>query len=138
MNGQKLLTCWQYCLTSGATQLNIDYMPTVNINYILPWPVSSLIRKKNTPMRKILTIFAIFTSFAASSQSIGINADGSIPNPSAMLDVKSTTKGFLPPRLSSIQRNDITNPAEGLVIYNSTSHCLEVYRGVGWFNLCDK
>jgi hypothetical protein len=54
-----------------------------------------------------------------------------------VLDLKSTRQGFLPPRLSSVQRNAITNPTEGLVIYNSTSHCLEVYRGAGWFNLCD-
>jgi hypothetical protein len=59
------------------------------------------------------------------------------PNTTAALEVTSTTKGFLPPRLSSVQRNDMVNPTEGLVIYNSTSHCLEVYRGAGWFNLCD-
>jgi hypothetical protein len=87
-------------------------------------------------------------TFAAggSNQNISITPSGTgsvgigtlIPNTTAALDVTSTTKGFLPPRLSSVQRNAITNPTEGLVIYNSTSHCLEVYRGAGWFNLCDK
>jgi hypothetical protein len=90
-------------------------------------------------------------TFAAggSNQNISITPSGtgsvgigtSSPNTTAALDVTSTTKGFLPPRLSSVQRNDITNPTEGLVIYNSTKHCLEVYRGAGagggWFNLCD-
>ena len=90
-------------------------------------------------------------TFAAggSNQNISITPSGTgsvgigttSPNTKAALDVTSTTKGFLPPRLSSVQRNDITNPTEGLVIYNSTSHCLEVYRSAvgrfGWFNLCD-
>ncbi len=90
-------------------------------------------------------------TFAAggSNQNISITPSGtgsvgigtSSPTTTAALDVTSTTKGFLPPRLSSVQRNDMVNPTEGLVIYNSTSHCLEVYRGVGvrfgWFNLCD-
>jgi hypothetical protein len=39
--------------------------------------------------------------------------------------------------MTSVQRNAIAYPNEGLVIYNSTSHCLEVYRGISWFNLCD-
>jgi hypothetical protein len=78
------------------------------------------------------------TSFVASAQSIEISPNGGTTNSSAILDLKSTTKGFLPPRLSSVQRDDITNPTEGLVIYNSTVHCLEVYRGAGWFNLCSK
>jgi hypothetical protein len=86
-------------------------------------------------------------TFAAggSNQNISITPSGtgsvgigtSSPTTTAALDVTSTTKGFLPPRLSSVQRNDITNPTEGLVIYNSTNHCLEVYRGTGWFNLCN-
>ncbi len=86
-------------------------------------------------------------TFAAggSNQNISITPSGtgsvgigtSSPNITAALDVTSTTKGFLPPRLSSVQRNAITNPTEGLVIYNSTNHCLEVYRDTGWFNLCN-
>ena len=85
-------------------------------------------------------------TFAAggSNQNISITPSGTgsvgigttSPNTKAALDVTSTTKGFLPPRLSSVQRNAITNPTVGLVIYNSTSNCLEVYRGVSWFNLC--
>ena len=41
----------------------------------------------------LLTVFA----FSVHAQSVGINADGSAPNGSAMLDVSSTTKGFLAP-----------------------------------------
>jgi hypothetical protein len=55
---------------------------------------------------------------------VGINTDGSQPDSSAMLDVKSNNKGFLPPRvaLSSINSpNPITSPANGLLIYNTAT-----------------
>ena len=45
---------------------------------------------------------------------VGINTAS--PNPSAALDVTSTTKGFLPPRMTLAQRNAIASPAEGLMI----------------------
>ncbi len=38
------------------------------------------------------------------------------PDPSAILDASSTTKGFLPPRMTRVQRDAITSPAEGLMI----------------------
>jgi hypothetical protein len=48
---------------------------------------------------------------------VGINADNSTPDPSAMLDVKSQVKGMLPPRMTFAQRNAIQNPVEGLMVY---------------------
>jgi hypothetical protein len=65
---------------------------------------------------KIL-IAALLLSGAAFAQNVGINADGSSPDGSAMLDVKSTTKGFLAPRVSST--GDITSPATGLLVYQT-------------------
>jgi hypothetical protein len=49
-----------------------------------------------------------------------------------MLDVKSTTKGFLPPRLTTAQRDLIDSPAIGLTIYNTTKNCNETYNGSSW------
>lgn len=46
---------------------------------------------------------------------------------SAMLDVQSTTKGFLPPRMTTTQRDAISSPAAGLIIYNTTTNKLNVY-----------
>ncbi|MEY3051633.1 MAG: hypothetical protein RLY31_1418 [Bacteroidota bacterium] len=54
---------------------------------------------------------------------------GSTPDPSAVLDVLSTSKGVLFPRLSTSQRDSIVLPAEGLMIYNLTDHCLEINAG---------
>jgi len=50
---------------------------------------------------------------------VGINADNSEPDSSAMLDVKSTTKGMLIPRMTSTQRLGINSPANGLMIYQT-------------------
>ena len=57
-----------------------------------------------------------------------INADyGDTNAPSAMLEVQSTTKGFLPPKMTTTQRNAISSPAAGLMIYNTTTNKLNVY-----------
>ncbi|MFZ4523898.1 MAG: hypothetical protein ACOYNC_19510, partial [Bacteroidales bacterium] len=48
---------------------------------------------------------------------VAINNDGSATANSAMLDVKSTTKGLLPPRMTHVQMNAIVSPANGLIVY---------------------
>jgi hypothetical protein len=55
------------------------------------------------------------------------------PAGSAQLDVSSTTKGFLPPRMDSTQRNAIISPAAGLIIYNTTLSRIEIYNGSAWY-----
>src|SRR5678815_3017362 len=54
------------------------------------------------------------------SQNVAINSTGSLPDASAMLDVSSTSKGFLMPRMTSAQRDAIVSPATGLTIFNTT------------------
>ena len=49
------------------------------------------------------------------------------PNSSAIIDATSTTKGLLPPRMITTQRDAISSPAEGLLIYNMSTHKIEVY-----------
>ena len=58
------------------------------------------------------------------------------PHPSAKLDVTSTTQGFLPPRMTTAQRNAIINPAEGLIIYNITTSCLNIRSSNVWNTFC--
>jgi hypothetical protein len=50
---------------------------------------------------------------------VAINADGSQPDGSAILDVKSTAKGMLIPRVTTIQRNAISTPATGLIVFDT-------------------
>lgn len=66
---------------------------------------------------------------------VGINT--SAPDNSAILDLSSTTKGFLPPRMTAAQRNAIVSPAEGLMIYNTTTKCLDVWSNSSWFSMCE-
>jgi len=61
-------------------------------------------------MRKVFILF-ILCAWIPSFGQVGVNADGSAPDGSSMLDVKSTTKGFLPPRIPDT--NAISTPAEG-------------------------
>jgi len=68
-----------------------------------------------------------------STGNIGINT--STPDNSAQLEVNSTTKGFLPPRLSTIEMLNIASPAEGLVVYNTTSKTLNVFDGTDWTDM---
>ena len=80
------------------------------------------------------------TSDAGSNKTASVYRSGSVgigsattPNASAQLDVNSTTKGFLPPRMTSTQRLAITAPATGLLVYqtNGTSG-LYYYNGTTW------
>lgn len=67
-------------------------------------------------------------------QSVGVNTP--TPHSSAVLDVNSTEKGFLPPRMTTAQRDAIASPSPGLVIYNSETNCLEFWNASGWISTC--
>lgn len=58
--------------------------------------------------------------------------DGSLVQATAQLQVDSTTKGFLPPRMTTTQKNAITTPAEGLIVMDITLHKLCMYNGSAW------
>jgi len=54
---------------------------------------------------------------------------------SALVQMNSTTRGFLPPRMTTTQKNAITSPAAGLVVYDSTTNKLCCYNGSTWNDL---
>lgn len=84
-------------------------------------------------MKKQLLIILIFSILSAIAQ-VGIGTSN--PQESAIVELKSNSRGFLPPRLNSIQRNKIETPAEGLVIFNTTSNCLQFFNGTDWYDPC--
>lgn len=53
------------------------------------------------------------------AQNVGISVDGSTPDNSAMLDIKSTSGGLLIPRMTKSQRDAISSPATSLIIYQT-------------------
>jgi hypothetical protein len=56
-----------------------------------------------------------------------------LSSPSALLEVKSTTKGFLPPRMTNAQRTAITSPAVGLMVYcTDATEGLYINKSTGW------
>lgn len=87
-------------------------------------------------MKPFLSIFALIIWINCQVfPQVGINSDNSAPDSSAILDAKSTSKGFLPPRMTTTQRNAITNPAEGLQIYNTDCKTLQYFNGNVWISL---
>ena len=63
---------------------------------------------------------------------VGINDNNASPDASAMLDVKSTDKGMLIPRMTTSQRDLINTPAAGLMIYNTTTKHFNYHNGTAW------
>jgi len=83
-------------------------------------------------MKKIvLSYFISITSITAFGQnSVGIGTAS--PNTSAALDISSTTKGLLIPRMTSTQRSAIASPAAGLLVYDTDAKSLYQYNGTSW------
>ena len=77
-------------------------------------------------------LFLIITISTTYSQNVGINTDGSNPDGSAMLDVKSTTKGMLMPRMTTAERLLIASPATGLIVFDTTTKSYYFYNGTAW------
>jgi microcystin-dependent protein len=80
----------------------------------------------------------LLTAFCLTAQNVSINADGSAPHASAMLDVKSSNQGFLPPRLTVLQRTSIDTPAAGLLVFQTNDVSgYYYYTGTAWTRLSD-
>lgn len=66
------------------------------------------------------------------AQGIGINDDNSAPDPSAALDIKSTVKGMLIPRMTTVQRAAIGTPATSLLVFDTDLNSFWFYDGAAW------
>jgi len=75
----------------------------------------------------ILFLFLIL-SYSSFSQNVGIGTTS--PNAKAILEMKTSDKGVLFPRLTSAQRNAIANPPNGLHVFNTDEHCLDFFDSV--------
>jgi uncharacterized protein (TIGR02145 family) len=93
-------------------------------------------------MKKFVFLLLLYLSagWIGAKAQVAISEDGSAPDSSAMLDVKSANKGFLLPRVALISADSpepVTNPATGLIVFNTatsgqaTNH---VYPGLYWWN----
>lgn len=81
-------------------------------------------------MKKIIPFFLALTCSKTFSQSVGIGT--ATPHSSALLEVNSTNKGLLMPRMTTAQRTTIASPAKGLMIFDSDLSALFIYDGATW------
>ena len=93
-------------------------------------------------MKKIIlnsfTVITLFFASAANAQ-VGVGVSAENIHPSAELEVKSSTKGFLPPRMTKAERDAIVTPAAGLLIYQTDGDAnnptgLYFFDGTAWKN----
>lgn len=141
---------------TGAAPTSVqagDFLATLSSgNYgVSDWHFNSTrvsLRQEATPTATSNPTQILFgttsTNSLAASDKMVIRADGNVgigtttPNASAQLDLSTTTRGFLPPRMTATQMNLISSPAEGLVVY--CTNCiptkgLRVFDGVSWVNM---
>lgn len=88
-------------------------------------------------MKKLLLSCAfIFCTYISNAQSLAVNGTGFAADASAILDVQSTSKGLLAPRMTAAQKEAIASPATGLTIYQTDSSIgFYTYNGSGWIAL---
>jgi hypothetical protein len=87
-------------------------------------------------MKKLLLpFFTLVLGVSSKAQNIAVNNDGTAAATSAMLDVKSINKGFLMPRVTTLQRTAITSPALGLLVFDTDTKTVWAYDGTSWKNL---
>ena len=83
---------------------------------------------------QVFLVTALACPCGAGAQ-VSINTDGSVALPSAILDVKSTTRGMLTPRMTSAQRGAIASPAAGLLVYDTNTNTFWFFDGTQWKEL---
>jgi hypothetical protein len=76
-----------------------------------------MIHKHTLQNHKLLFLFFFLLITLTGNAQIGIGT--TTPNASSVLDITSTTKGMLTPRMTTVQRNAITTPADGLMVYDT-------------------
>ena len=78
-------------------------------------------------MKKLHRLILLFILFGLNYINAQVGIGTQTPNASALLDITSSNKGFLLPRMTTVERDAITNPANGLLIYNTITKGLEVF-----------
>jgi hypothetical protein len=88
--------------------------------------------RSQTPVAWSVLLFTLLSTRQSIAQSVAINTDGSVANSTAILDVKSATKGMLIPRMSTVQRTAIAAPATGLLVFDTDTNAFWYFDGTAW------
>ena len=84
-----------------------------------------------TILKAVLILF-LFVNIKGMAQ-VGVGT--LTPNTSAMLDVSSSTKGLLAPRMTTIEKNAIASPANGLLVFDTDENTFYFYNGASWVKI---
>ena len=120
--------------SSGTAAMTITDDGKVNANQLVFGGSNGYIGINNSPsidtaLRNIRTDFNS-SVLSISTGEVGV---GDVTTyPSAIFVVSSTTRGFLPPRMTNAERAAIATPAEGLNLYNTTNKGVGYYDGTNW------
>lgn len=93
--------------------------------------------KKNSFLRAAVWCLSFCFATAGFAQNVGINDDNSTPDPNAILDVKSTSKGVLFPRMTTAQRTTLgnANPTEGMLVFDTEAEAFFYFINSQWVQL---
>jgi len=84
-------------------------------------------------MKKNVLLLIVLAPVFSFAQSVGIGT--ATPNNSAQLEIQSTSKGLLIPRMTNTQMRAIVQPARGLMVFNDTDSAFYMHRDSGWVNI---
>lgn len=85
----------------------------------------------------IIIVLSVLSCFQALSQGVKLGTNVGSPDPAALMELESSSKGFLPPRMTSVERDQIQAPVPmGLTIFNTDTRCTNVYDGFAWREIC--
>ena len=82
-----------------------------------------------------VVMLIIVTGNKVNAQSMGISSSAITPDVSSILEMRTSTKGLLMPRLTTTERDAIASPATGLIIYNTTASKFNFYNGSTWITM---
>lgn len=92
---------------------------------------------KNVQNSIVLALIILISTQIKAQTDVKIGTNPGNKTASAVLELESTTKGFLLPRMTTDQMKNIASPAEGLLIFNTEQSCVFVYRSSSWLSTCD-
>ena len=115
-------------LTDGAIDLNgFNFSPTIVSE------TGATIKAFSSSLSVASNHWNLYMSGTAANYLAGQVGIGTTSiNASAKVQIDSTIQGFLPPRMTTTQKNAISSPATGLVVYDSTLNNIVYYNGTAW------
>jgi len=96
----------------------------------------NLNRRMKYTITRLAVAAGVMISTLAQSQGVKISEQGGNPDPASLFEVESTTRGFLPPRMTTAERDGILAPPRGLKVYNLDTDCENFFNGTYWMSVC--